>query len=350
MSRSINDSFVSNDNRLVLDLFSRDGIRPNAVQVLDPDLYSRNNDYEDSLEGGSKCIPTGYPPDPIYPSYPRMDPSAFHPIYRGGQNGVYDVLDQHTFHGVNFNNTDGTYYDWDGTPFPIFMSSALTPTEQSDYRKAWFNFVFPGFDTGNFVMRGLKQLYETTMPFLNESAPTVREFEIWNDKVLNHFRVISGLESAIPLQEHFIQIQFSNERKRTTIWNSYGGLSDSAYGPCPLPTSLSTNLHCGETFVPTLHTEQAPYWNSYYTGYPCVEMPPYIGPFTGTGAITVWYNGNAMTALSRNLRKLYDGSARLGNPIGGHGGPYAFRKYYGLTIGRSKWSGPLQSPPPGFTY
>ena len=80
MSRSNERSRLTEPNHLVLDLFSRDGIRPFVVQYVDPELYALNNRHEDSLETGSKCVPTGYPPDEQYPSDSREDALAFHPL------------------------------------------------------------------------------------------------------------------------------------------------------------------------------------------------------------------------------------------------------------------------------
>jgi len=327
------------------------GIRPDVVQIVDPISYAREELYEEELSGGGGGA-VGLPEDPLYPSDARSDSLAWTPMYRGNQNPVFDVqFDPYTYHGVGTESasyTDGTWYDWDGvTTFPIWVPISATEAEKSAHRQAWFDFLFPGYDTGNFCIRGLKQLYELHNPFQDPYHPTVREWELWNDKVLNHFRFLSGLDIAIPTQELYIQCAWTKERKTTSLWDTkYPGTLDSAYGPC----LGGSNIHCGATFVPSDPLDQLPYWNEVFVKYPRVAIPDLITTASATEAVNVWYNGTAMTAFSRNLRKLYDGSARLGVQIGGHGGPYAFRKNYGLYIGRSKWAGDFTNPPSGYTY
>lgn len=330
-------------------IFGPRGIQPNVVQVLAPLLYQYNEELSLSSVGRRNV---GYPEDPNYPTDSRSDPFAWTPMYRGGQTIVYDVaFTPYSFHGVGSESesyTDGTWYEWDGiTTFPIFCPDTYTEAQKIQYRKDWYDFVFPGFSTGNFCIRGLKQLYESVQPFQDESNPTVREWEIWNDVVFNHFRTLSGLNPVTPLQELYIRCKWSKERKTTSIWDSYSGVLDSAYGPC-IP---GTNIHCGSTFTPSTVDEQVPYWNQLYVAYPKIVKPDLITSVAGeTEAITVWYNGTAMTAFSRNLRKLFEATGTSGEQIGGHAGSYAFRPYYGLSIGRAKFTGVAQSSPPGFTY
>lgn len=333
-----------------LGLVSRQGIVPNVVQILDPLGYARNEAYEESFGGGNHT--RGYPEDPSYPSDSRSDPLAWTPMYRGNQNIVFDVqFDPYIYHGVGSESasyTDGTWYEWDGvTTFPIWCPTSYTDAQKIQHRKDWYDFVFPGLSTGNFCIRGLKQLYEANNPFADPYNPTVREWELWNDKVLNHFRTLSGLSSAIPLQELYIMCAWSKERKTTDIWDTeYPGVLDSTYGPC----LGGTNIHCGSTFKPTVLEEQSPYWNEFFVKYPSVVRPPLITLNAASEAVTVWYNGTAMTAFSRNLRKLFEGCGTNGDQIAGHAGPYAFRKNYGLAIGRSKWAGDYENPPTGYTY
>lgn len=132
-------------------------------------------------------------------------------------------------------------------------------------------------------MRGLKQLYDATMPFVDEAHPTVREWELWNDKVLNHFRFLSGLPSCYPLQELYIMCAWTKERKTTNIWDSkYPGTFDSAYGPC----LGGTNIHCGTTFKPSDVSDQYPYWNEVFVKYPKVVLPQPITLNQATEAVT----------------------------------------------------------------
>lgn len=328
--------------------FSPMGIESDFVQRVNPDLYELNNEYRARNEAGG-CSRTGYPPDPSYPTDPRSDPLAYTPMYRGGQSEWLSIIDAWDSHGPldagNNASSPPVWYDWDGTVFPIYSPDTLTVAEKEQYRKDWYQFIFPNYPN-DFIMRGLKQLYDSVQPFRDVSNPTVSEFELWNDKVLNLFRQMSGLPPATMSRELFIMNKWSKERKTTTMWDSeYPGTFDSAYGPCV----GGTNLHCGSTFKPALQEEQAPYWNDYYYSYPC--MPPHdlITLNQASEAITVWYNGNAFSAMSRNLRKLMEGAAS-GLEITGHAATFARRSLYGLNVGRAKWAGTLYNPPAGYSF
>jgi len=184
------------------------------------------------------------------------------------------------------------------------------------------------------------------MPFQNENDPTVKEFEDWSLIVLNHFRTLMSLNPVTYDQRLFIKAQLSDERKNTGIWNTYSGTLDSAFGPC-IP---GTNLHCGATFVPS-ETDQQPYWNDYNCGYSSVlPHPPFTHSSGESEAIGTFWNGNAMTAMSRVIRNLVNG----GN-TGGHAAAFLFRPVVGYSISgpssttiRSKWTGTQQGPPAGF--
>lgn len=326
---------------------SLSGIPPDYVQVFEPEFYVLNEQHEDELNSGGG--PRPYPSDPNYPEDPRSDPLAYTPIFRGGQNYLFDIFfDKYTSHGldVTMTGTPAQWYDWDGvTTFPPWSSTSLSTTEKEAYRKAWYDWVFPNKDGNNFTMRGLKQLYEASPPFADITKPTVREYEVWNDRVLNLFRQMCGLNPATPLQELFIMCMWTEERKTSTLWDSkYPGTFDSAYGG---PCVGGTNLHCGTTFKPSDLNDQAPYWNDYYTNTK-VGMHPLITLNQGSEAVIVFYNGNATHGFSRTLRKLFE-LASLGSPVGGHSGTFAFRQYYGMRSGRSKWAGTLQQPPSGFS-
>jgi len=347
---------VSTENRILsttvssradLGLISRNGIVPNAIQILDYQQYLRNEEYEISLYSGG---PRPYPPDPNYPSDPRSDIQALTPVYRNGQSRWLDLVDLHTNHGPA-GATGYVWYDWDGTVFPAYSSDTLTVAEKEQYRKDWYNYVWPGWNDGNPVlsygMRGLKQLYDEFQPFADETAPTVREIEIWNDQVLNLFRRISGMPPAVMKQELFIMANWTQERKTSTLWDEkYPGTFDSAYGG---PCIGGINIHCGTTFKPTDIDDQAPYWNDYYANTK-VGKHPLITLNQASEGVTVWYNGNAMVAMSRNLHMLMR-AATAGGMISGHGGPYLGGYWYGLLIGRAKWAGSSGwSLPPGYSY
>lgn len=350
MTNETSMSIPTDSTRSVPGLSSRDGIPPDVVQLVDPLSFAMEERYEESLaSGGGGAI--GYPEDENYPSDARSDPLAWTPMYRGGQNIVFDAqFDPYMNHGPYteslsyIQGNDWSNIAWDGvSTFPIWIVSTASESEKAAHRAAWYDFIFP--DDG-FGMRGLKELYDYHQPFADETKPTVREWELWNDKVLNHFRFLSGLDPAIPLQELYIMCAWTRERKSTDIWDSlYPGVLDSSYGPC----LGGSNIHCGTTFKPTLLDEQAPYWNEFFYKYPKVIPPDLITLNQSSEAVTVWYNGTAMTSLSRNIRNLVR-SAKDGIQIGGHAGPYAFRENYGLAIGRSKWAGNLQQPPSGYTY
>jgi hypothetical protein len=318
---------------------------PPGLGVTTPlELFRYNDEYEDQWVGSSTV--RGYPPDPSYPSDSRSVCEALTPKYRGGQNPLLSYLDIQSFHGVNGNNTaGGVYYDWDGTTYKTpFIVDTADAAAKAAHRADWYNWLFPQTGGSNYVMRGLKQLYEANLPFADEYNPTVKEFEDWSLLVLNHFRTLMSLDPVTYDQSLFIQAQLSNERKTTSLWDSYTGTLDSAYGPC-IP---GTNIHCGATFVPGT-SDQQPYWNDYNCNYPSVvPHDPFSHVSNESEAIGTFWNGNAMTAMSRVIRNLVNG----GN-TGGHAGPFLFRPNLGYAISgtysiRSKWTGTQQGPPSGF--
>lgn len=332
---------------------SQRGVLPNLVQIVSPDLFMRNERHEESLESGRGCRTTGHLPDPLYPSDPDSVCNAMTPVFRNGQIRWLNIIRAHSDHSPTAsspassnNTTPPTFYTWDGTPFPVYSPTSLTTAQKQQYRKDWYKFIFPNFPN-DFIIRGLKQLYDDKQPFANPAKPTVSEFESWNYEVLNLFRRMSGLPEATASQELVIMCQWTQERKTTNMWDAkYPGTFDSAYGRC----LGGTNLHCGTTFKPSDIEDQKPYWNDYFCGFPCVKPHALSTLNQGTEAITVWYNGNASTAMSRNLRKQFEGAASGTNPSTGHSGPYLARPLVGLWVGRSKWAGSSFSPPSGFSY
>lgn len=336
-------------------LFSPTGLRSNLIDFI-PSPFSYETTLRQQDAGGSKCKRVGFPEDSAYPSDTRSDFAAKTPVYRGGQNKALEYLDKSVHHGISGNlstpwtsvyYTDGTWYEWDGvtTKSPFIVDTA-TAAEKAAHRADWYNWLFPGDANGNYAIRGLKQLYESTLPFADEYNPTPSELERWNDLVINHFRTLLGLNPAVPMQELFIRSKWSDERKTTSLWDtSYPGTLDSAYGPC----IGGTNTHCGSLFVPG-YSDQLPYWNDWNYNYPCFPEHPEIGTYAESEAIGTWWNGTAVTSMSRVLRNL----VRNGN-TSGHAGPFLFRPYYGYSIGgvsatnlRSKWIGPIQGPPAGY--
>jgi len=243
--------------------FGPNGVSPYFIQIVNPSLFQYNEKQEEDIQVGRKRTTLGLPEDPNYPSDARSDALAFTPMFRGHQNRIFDVVfDPYISHGPGADSlfycqgNDWNNIAWDGTTtFPIWIEDTATEAEKEAHRSAWYYFMFP--DDG-FCMRGLKQLYDANMPFADEANPTVREFEVWNDKVLNHFRMLSGLNAATPSQELYIMCQWSRERKQTTLWDTdYPGTFDIAYGPC----QGGSNLHCGTTFKPTTIAHQQQRYN-----------------------------------------------------------------------------------------
>lgn len=121
---------------------------------------------------------------------------------------------------------------WDGTPYDVTGKS----------KAQICNWVFPTSNT----MRGLRQLYEAAPPFANPVNPTVGEIDLWNIKVINHFRALFGIGPITPSLRLYAEAQWSTERRWTNKWNSYASNGTLPYGPCP-----NSNPHCGATFLPS---------------------------------------------------------------------------------------------------
>lgn len=333
-------------SRMGLGVLSPNGIEPEFIQIIDPESYYSNNDYLESrdLGGGKKC------PSYDYEIYAQADLTAFTPVFNNRQQKLIDLFNTHSNHGLSGSlpYTDGTWYDWDGvTRKTPFVPISATVAESDAVFREWYDFMFPNY-ADNFVIRGLKQLYETVQPFADESKPTVREFELWSERVLNHVRDLLGLPFAYMSQEWMIRCAWSDERKTSPLWDNGELANGSAYGPCFNP--YSSNIHCGETFVPPEYDDQRPYWNDYLSNT-CVEHPYLSVNTSHSGAVGVWWNGTAMTWMSRNMRSW------LSSGPTGHGGPFLGRTVYGFsrygsTGGnvRFKWTGSSISPPPGYKW
>ena len=329
-------------------MFRPTGVTPYFIQIANPSLYSYNEEQE---EAGSKS--RKYPDDVNHIPDTRSDPYAYTPIYRGNQNLLLDYFDTQASHGISASAyyTDGTWYEWDGiTTKTPFAPLTATAAEESAIMTEWYDYIFPNAANANFCMRGLKQLYEANTPFADESNPTVKEFEMWNNKVLNHFRAMLGLPQIATLSwELMIKCKWSDERRTDPtdpypIWNDVPGTLDSAYGPC------MSSMHCGETFVPPSQNEQQPYWNDIYMN---TRLPPkdqMTGSY-GSAGIMTWWNGTAMTWLSRTIKGVvYDGPT-------GHGGPFLTRNEWGFSrfgiltkSARFKWEGTQNLPPTGYKW
>lgn len=120
---------------------------------------------------------------------------------------------------------------WNGVPYDVTGKS----------KSQICNFVFPTSNT----MRGLRQLYEQAPPFANPRFPEPWEIDLWNIKVINHFRALFGIPPIQPSVRLYNEAQWSTERRWSARFNSYGGNGQPPYGPCP-----NTTEHCGASFIP----------------------------------------------------------------------------------------------------
>lgn len=291
--------------------------------------------------------------DPLYPSDIRSDLTAYTPVFRGGQNGMFIVNDKYLNHGPDGESRNYTpneiFPEWDQvTTMSLWIPDTYTVEQQYAHRLAVYEFLFPGDEH---CIIGLEQLYNQIEPFADPTSPTISEIELWQQAVWKHFRQLVGLATIDIDPELFLKARFSEERKNTDIWDSYGGEIDSAYGPC---VAVPGNIHCGETFVPDTIEEQSPYWNDYYSNYPTPTTHSLMSYNSGGAtAIMPLYWGPWMMNLSRQLRNFMRGG---GYKTSGHAGPFLFRPKYGIAIhsngggARYKFSGPLENPPAGYTF
>ena len=162
-----------------------------------------------------------------------------------GKNGI-EMFEMQTVYGQRGKSHDPTSYDivddweitkWDGVPFPNPCEKNLTPEGRTEI----LNWVFPTLKNDG-AMRGLKEKYEKIKPFLNPYKPTPVEIENWHIEVLKHFREILGFTNPVALSKDFmVQARLSDERKRTTMWNT-----KYPEDTCP----LKPPPHCGFTWLP----------------------------------------------------------------------------------------------------
>ncbi len=200
---------------------------------------------------------------------------------------------------------DGGWGVWDGTPINI---DGLTPSQ-----------ICPLLFKNGYTMKGLRELYYNTMPFADETAPTIAEIDAWNIEVIRHLRRLVG--NTTPLEGDprlYLEAQWADERRFTRVWDTeYPGSNGSAYGPC-----VSTgNQHCGATFVPSFE-DQAPY----LTQYPGLTPFNFItGGAEGVGAV----NTNVPWAL-KIVQRLSNWVCTEGT--GGHAGPCFNRTRVGMSF------------------
>jgi hypothetical protein len=343
------------DNNNPLSLLPRSGIGPQQYPFLAfPLSYETELRSQRLRNSSSRTLsrPPDLPANWPYPA-PRAHNCPYTPSYNPtsiwGHDPIQDAMDNHkdtygggVTHGLasmaTLTGTIPTFYDWDGvTTFPIWFPTSYTPTQASDHRKAWYDWIYPKVNGRNYGIRGIKQLYEHYQPFVDEQFPTIAEYEFWSGVVLNHFRFLSGLDPVELNRDLFLQVTWASERKTTTYWDTlYPGTLDSANGPCVGGTSI----HCGATFVPS-YSDRTPY-------YTCVPQTD-LTTMSQAEAILTSYNGTAIIQMSRNLNQ-YFRDAESGIKISGHSATFAFRSKVGFGLARSKWAGTYTTPPPGYTF
>jgi hypothetical protein len=193
--------------------------------------------------------------------------------------------------------------------------------------------LFPTVNT----MRGLRELFYETVPFVDNLAPTVAEIDNWNIIVLRHFRKLMGFTAeSNPVENDaslYYQAHWATERYKTTIWDERYPADETkpgTWGPC----ALSTNDHCGASFVPNC-ADQVPYYID--PSQPCVSDTSFAEGIFSVNTNLPWCIKFARTiAITLGL----DGT-------GGHTGPFITRSKMGLSWAcgpttsnlRAKWGG-----------
>lgn len=270
---------------------------------------SKNEPFEDGGED---------PMDP--PPPPPPDTTPLTPIYSVNPTSGTEQMDKATdlsqavpsvinqgpepsWIGTTWNDGWG---EWDGTT--TIDTSGKTPSQ-----------ICPLLFKNGYTMKGLRQLYYTIMPFADETAPTIKEIDLWNLEVIRHLRRLVG--NTTPLEGDprlYLEAQWADERRYTRVWDAeYPGTNGSAYGPCV----ASGNQHCGATFVPSFE-DQAPY----LTQYPGLAPFNFIGGGAeGIGAV----NTNVPWAL-KIVQRISDWVCKEGT--GGHAGPFFSRTKVGMSF------------------
>lgn len=272
----------------------------------------KNEPFED---GGGVVLdpPPPPPPDPVVtvsltPTYSINPTSGTEQMDKATDlsQAVPSVINQGpdpTWIGTTWN---GGWGDWDGvTTIDI---SNKTPSQ-----------ICPLLFKNGYTMKGLRQLYYDIMPFVDETAPTIREIDLWNIEVIRHLRRLVG--NTTPLEGDprlYLESQWADERRFTRVWDiEYPGNNGSAYGPCV----ATGNQHCGATFVPNFE-DQAPY----LTQYPGLAPFNFIGGGAeGIGAV----NTNVPWAL-KIVQRISDWVCKEGT--GGHAGPFFSRTKVGMSF------------------
>lgn len=192
---------------------------------------------------------------------------------------------------------------WDGTT--VWNPCVLTKEQVLEG-------IWPGAPSNTntpWVMRGLKELYDSFNPFVDSTKPTIHEVELWNVEVLRHFRRLLGYtDTNAPLTHSpdlYYRAQWATERKKTDYWDTkYPGVLDSLSGPCV----GGTNAHCGFTFLPDC-TDQTPYLMN---GDTCVTSTAN----SAEGIFPVYPNLPWSLCMSQILRLMYNQDGFAGHILG----------------------------------
>jgi len=198
---------------------------------------------------------------------------------------------------------------WDGTPYDVTGKT----------KAQICNWVFPTSNT----MRGLRQLYEAAPPFANPRYPKPWEVDVWNVKVINHFRALFGIGPIQPSYRLYNEAAWATERRWTTRWNAYPATGPLTYGPCP-----NANVHCGATFIPGIGDQ------NWYLLPPGSPAPP---AGTSVSSMVRESTNEALGGVNTNI----PWSIKLARAISvflcyeglvGHTGPFLRRQKVGLNF------------------
>jgi len=218
---------------------------------------------------------------------------------------------------------------WDGT---IYNPKEMT---QEEFYKA----LFPYPD----VLRGLREVFYETNPFVDVKNPTKAEVDEWHRISINHLRALVGYTSEDRQVKKdrcmFARSLWGNQRMMTTMWDDkYPGEEGSAQGPC----QNSNNPHCGATFLPDA-ADQAPYLPN---GFSVCGLPAGAEGISSAPKSNIPWSIKWVRAVGQYIQS--EGF------WGGHVGPWFHREKFGFdfwdaipddnnsnAILRAKWTGKL---------
>ena len=219
---------------------------------------------------------------------------------------------------------------WDG-------KTIYDPTKMT--KAQFFSALCPSADR----VRGIREVFYNTNPFLDNKNPTKAELDEWHRIAINHIRALVGYTSADRQVQKdqcmFKRAHWGDERKFTTMWDTkYPGTNGSAAGPC----QGSSNAHCGASFIPSAE-DQAPYFGE--TKLVCTATAGAEGVFSGPKSNIPW---------SLKWSRAFCNTLAAEGFWGGHTGPWFHREKFGfsfwdsdvnnnnsIAILRAKWTGKL---------